>query len=72
MHRCQLFCHNQGIYLDEYIQATKHFHLCAKLAAELEPGTFDFLMQVANYKVGRSIEFALYTLALVAVLLGEC
>ena len=24
MHRCQLFCHNQGIYLDEYIQVTKH------------------------------------------------
>ena len=28
MHRCRLFCHNQGIYLEEYIQVTKHklFH----------------------------------------------
>ena len=24
MHRCWLFCHNQGIYLDEYMQVTKH------------------------------------------------
>ena len=24
MHRRQLFCHNQGIYLDEYIQVTEH------------------------------------------------
>ena len=22
--RCQLFCHNQGIYLNEYIQVAKH------------------------------------------------
>ena len=25
MHRCQLFCHNSGIYLDEYMQVTKHY-----------------------------------------------
>ena len=24
MHRRRLFCHNQGIYLDEYIQVIKH------------------------------------------------
>ena len=24
IHRCQLFCHNQGIYLDEYMQVGKH------------------------------------------------
>ena len=42
-------------------------HLCAKLAAELEPGTFGFLMQVANHQATHSVEFTLYTLALVAV-----
>ena len=28
MHRCQLFCHAQGIYLNEYTQVAKHelFH----------------------------------------------
>ena len=25
MHRCRLFCHNQGIYLDQCIQVTKHW-----------------------------------------------
>ena len=25
IHRCQLFCHNQGIYLNEYKQVTKHY-----------------------------------------------
>ena len=24
MHRCQLFCHHEGMYLDKYIQVTKH------------------------------------------------
>ena len=24
MHRCQLFCHNQGIYLNEYMQVAEH------------------------------------------------
>ena len=24
VHRCRLFCHSQWIYLDEYIQVTKH------------------------------------------------
>ena len=42
-------------------------HLCAKLAAELEPGTFGFLVQVANHYATHSIKVALYTLALVAV-----
>ena len=23
MHRCQLFCHNQGIYLNEYMDVAK-------------------------------------------------
>ena len=26
MHRLQLFCHNQGIYLNEYIQMTKYYN----------------------------------------------
>ena len=25
MHRCQLFCHNQEIYLNEYMQVAKHY-----------------------------------------------
>ena len=25
MHKCQLFCHNQGIYLDEFMQVVKHY-----------------------------------------------
>ena len=25
MHRCHLFCHNQAIYIEEYIQVTKHW-----------------------------------------------
>ena len=25
MHRCQLFCHNQGIYLNEHMQVAKHW-----------------------------------------------
>ena len=41
-------------------------HPCAKLAAELELGTFGFSMQVANYYATRSLKFDLYTLALVA------
>ena len=24
MHKCQLFCHTQGIYLNEYLQVAKH------------------------------------------------
>ena len=93
MHRCQLFCNNQGIYLAEYIQVTKYFHpsyseslfldaveqsslffyvgilsqiFTIHRTAEHQPGTFDFLMQVANHKAWHSVEFALYTLALVA------
>ena len=38
-------------------------HLCAKLVAELEPGTFGFLMQVANHYATRPVEFDLCTLA---------
>ena len=28
MHRCQLSCHNQGLYLNEYMQVTKHLLFC--------------------------------------------
>ena len=42
-------------------------HLCAKLAAGLEPGTFGFLSQVTNYSSTRFLIFSLSTLALVAV-----
>ena len=41
-------------------------HLCAKLAAELVLKTFGFLMQFANHQDTCSVEFAHYTLALVA------
>ena len=42
-------------------------HLCAKLAAGLEPGTFGFLSQVTYYSSTRFLIFSLSTLALVAV-----
>ena len=41
--------------------------LCAKLAAKLEPGSLGFLMQFPKHLATRSVEFALHTLALAAV-----
>ena len=40
-------------------------YLCPKLAAELQPGAFGVLMQVDNHQATHSVEFALYTLAVV-------
>ena len=39
MHRCQLFCHNQGIYLNEFMQVVKHqlFHEEGSCRTETNP-----------------------------------
>ena len=49
MHRCRLFCHNQGIYLYEYIQVTKHLTLLWLRSLSYRNQSSDLLCKSMNW-----------------------
>ena len=49
MHRCRLFCHNQGIYPYEYIQVTKHLNLLWLRSLSYRNQSSDLLCKSMNW-----------------------